>query len=155
MKRNNFNKIGSKGQAMSFDIIIASFIFLLLIASALTVYNTQQTSLQEQNTLQEMHLAATNALNTILTDQNSTRGGIVNEKIQLSQNKINDFNSMDYNTLKSNLALDQYEFYIKIYDYNSTTLEKGFTNSNRAVSIQRIAQLNSKAKKVLFTLYEK
>ncbi len=102
-----------------------------------------------------MHLKAVNALNTILSDQNCLNGGIVNEKSFLSQEKINCFNSLDYNYLKSALSLDQYEFTITIYDANSTTLQKGTSTTNQAVAVQRIATLSKVAKKINFIVYAK
>jgi hypothetical protein len=143
------------GQALSFDLMAAGFIFLLIIAAAFSLYNNQKTIQAEQLSLQEMHLKAINSINTILSDQNCLNGGIVNEKNKLSQEKIDCFNSQDYNALKQTLSLESYEFKITIYDSNSTTLEKGTTTTKKATSVQRIATLGNNAKKITFIIYEK
>jgi len=148
-------KINNKGQALSFDLMAAGVIFLLILAGAFGLYNTQKTQLNDQINLQEMHLKATNSLNTILSDQNCLNGGIVNEKSFLSQEKINCFNSLDYNYLKNTLSLDQYEFTITIYDANSTILQKGTSTTNQAVAVQRVATFENTVKKINFIVYAK
>ncbi|MEI7961194.1 MAG: hypothetical protein WCI04_02560 [archaeon] len=147
--------LNQKGQLLSYDIIAASVIFLLIIAASFSVYNNQKSAITDQFNLQEMHLAATNALNFILNDQNCLNGGIVNETRTLSQEKVNCFNSADYNNLKTSLNLSKFEFHIKIFDTNSTILEKGTTANNQAVALQRVATLNNTAEKIIFVVYEK
>jgi len=148
-------RINQKGQLLSYDIIAASIIFLLIIATSFSIYNNQKFAITEQLNIQEMHLAATNALNLILNDQNCLNGGLVNESRVLSQEKINCFNSTDYNTLKTNLVISKFEFHIKIFDNNTTILDTGNTTNNQAVAIQRIAMLNNTPEKIIFVVYEK
>ena len=148
-------RINQKGQLLSYDIIAASIIFLLIIATSFSIYNNQKFAITEQLNIQEMHLAATNALNLILNDQNCLNGGLVNESRVLSQEKINCFNSTDYNTLKTNLVISKFEFHIKIFDNNTTILDTGNTTNNQAVAIQRIAMLNDTPEKIIFVVYEK
>jgi hypothetical protein len=148
-------KIGRKGQVLSFDLIIAGIIFLLLLSTAFYIYNGQKYALQEQNTLQKMHLSAVNSLNSILSDQNCYKGGIINQKGVLSSQKIACFDSLDYNYLKEILSLEEYEFTISITDGNASSLQKGNTTTKRAIAVQRIAVLENRAKKINFVLFEK
>jgi hypothetical protein len=147
--------MNQKGQMMSFDIMAAGFIFLLIIGAAFTTYSAQKTTMADELSLQEMHFSAINALNSMLSDQNCYSGGLVNKKGALSLQGLSCVNSLDYNSLKSTLSIDAYDFTIQISDLNSTYLQKGFTATKRAVSVQRAGVLESTPVKINFILYEK
>jgi len=158
-KKVNFMKYKiakeTRAQIMSYDLMLAAIILLIIVAFCFSLYNNQRVSMQEQESLNKMHLKAINTFNTILSDQNCSNGGLANEKGVLSQTKIDCFNSMDYNILKQNMDIEDFEFTIKIYDSNSISLQKGSITTLRAVSIQRVTTLNGVAKKGVFVLYEK
>gem|GEM_PF-2364208 len=147
--------MNQKGQMMSFDLMVAGFIFLLIIGAAFTTYQSQKTTMADQLSIQEMHFSAINSLNSMLSDQNCYNGGLINEKNSLSQEKISCVNSLDYNSLKSALSIDEYEFTIRIADLNRIYLQKGSTTTNRAVAVQRAGAIGSTPVKINFILYEK
>jgi len=147
--------MNQKGQMMSFDMMAAGFIFLLIIGAAFTTYSAQKTTTVYQLSLQEIHFSAINALNSMLSDQNCANGGLINEKNSLSPQNISCVNSLDYTALKSALSIDEYDFTIRISDINSTYLQKGTAQTKRAVSIQRAAALGTTPVKINFVLYER
>ena len=146
-----------RAQAFTYDLIVAAFIFILVVAFSLSIYTDQKVERQTQGDLQQMHLKAVNAFNTILSDQNCNLGGLANERGFLSQTKIDCFNSQDYNSLKQSLPIQEYEFTIKITDTNSNTtiLEKAQSTNKTAVAVQRVSTLNGQAIKGVFTIFEK
>jgi hypothetical protein len=146
--------MNERGQIMSYDLILAGFIFLMIIVGTMSIYNTQKIRYEEQFSFAQMQISGINALNTIISDQNCYNGGLANEKGNLSATKIICFSSQDYNTLKEKLAIENYEFYLKIYDNNTTNLEKGITTTKRAIALQRVVQMGTTAKKINFIIYE-
>jgi hypothetical protein len=155
--KSSFFHNETRAQAFTYDLIVAALIFMLVVAFSLSLYTNQKIERKDQGELQQMHLKAVNAFNTILSDQNCNLGGIANERGNLSQTKISCFNSQDYNSLKQALLLEEYEFTIKITDTNtnSVTLQKGYATTKRAVSVQRVSTLNGVSQKGVFTIYEK
>lgn len=149
------NNFSSKGQILSYDLIAAGFMLLLIITTGLTLLNNQKDLKSNEIEFNEMHLVAMSSFNTILSDKNCLNGGIVNEKNIVNQDKLDCVSNVDYNTLKERLGLDAYEYKLKIYDSNGIVFEKGETTENRAISIQRVVMLNGEGKKGAFVVYEK
>ncbi len=116
--------MNSKGQALSYDLLMAGFMLLMILIAGVSFINSQKDTLASERVYSNLQLDATNAINTILNDKNCLNGGIVNEPRQISNDKLDCLTNVDYNILKEKLGLDGHEYYFKIYDGIGTDFEK-------------------------------
>ena len=146
--------MNSIGQILTFDMIIAGFITLVMIGFAFGVYNNQIASVQENITLQTIQLDAINTADKIFNDTNCLEFGLAGEDY-LSETNIVCASTESYLDLKERLSLEEYDFHFKLTDHNRTVLEKGVQGTKRSFPVQRFGVLDGNIVKGAFVLYEK
>jgi len=142
------------GQMLTFDMVIAAFITLLIIGFAIGIYNNQTASIKENVTLQTIQLDAINSADKIFNDTNCLEFGLFGE-YYLSQTKIDCASALDYSTLKERLSLEEYDFYFELTNQSGTILTKGIRGTKRSFPVQRFGVLAGEIVKGAFVLYEK
>ena len=134
--------------------MIALFVLILIVGTSASFWIGMERSFKNQLDLSERRTSATLAFDTITSDSNSSRGGIVNDKREVDATKLAAFILADYATQKETLLAGNYDFYFRIYDSTTTYAVKGSILDTDAVGIQRPMNYNGKPVKGELILYE-
>ena len=113
---------------MFIDLILAVSIFIVIVAVAFMAVDLRKLEIQHTDNNFALQTKATVLSDLIVRQQtvftiNSTNYGIVSEPNVFSMDRVNNFSNLSYDTIKSNLALGQMDFYIKLYFGNGTTIK--------------------------------
>jgi len=159
-------KLNSFGQAL-FDLVLASFIFLLVLISVISLY---QNALIESNSLTGKHLLQQNAFFAVekllnskgfpekwneisITDVNYI--GLLDSEGFVSEEKLIEFNLLDYDLVKAKLGIQAYEFYFYFNGFD--VVEKGIPLNDAdfdSVVVRRVVPYKGGEAVVDFTVYK-
>lgn len=156
----------SQGQVVSYDLLIAVFIFLLVFAFALSIWQNSIGAIAVEKTIYEMKNSAVQLSNQLVMTpgipSNWHLGGDANlygfalSRRALSLQKLNAFRALDYNSAKGRMGIADYDFYIKIEQDLNRVYEAGNAKSGAEIAINssRVVSYNGKNAVFYFTLYK-
>src|SRR3989338_2918927 len=156
----------SKGQVVSYDLMIAVFIFLLVFAFALSVWQNSIGAIAGEKVLYEMKNSAVQISNQLVITSgvpsnwhlsgDANLYGFALSRRALSLQKLNAFKALDYNSAKGKMGIADYNFYIKIEQDLNKVYEAGSAESGAEIAINssRVVSYNGKNAIFYFTLYK-
>ena len=156
----------SRGQVVSYDLMIAIFIFLLVFAFVLGIWQNNLDAIASEKILYEMKNSAVQISNQLAmtpgVPSNWHLGGDANlyglalSRRALSLQKLNAFKALDYNSTKGRMGIADYDFYIKIEQDLNKVYEMGNIKSSAKIAINssRVVSYNGKNAIFYFTLYK-
>ncbi len=156
----------SRGQVVSYDLLIAISIFLLVFAFVLGIWQNAIGAIAGEKILYEMKNSAVQISNQlVMTPGNPSNwqlGGDANlyglalSRRALSLQKLDAFRALDYNSAKSRMGIADYDFYIKIEQDLNKVYEAGNAKGNAefAINSSRVVGYNGKNAIFYFTLYK-
>ncbi len=151
----SFLFLGEKGQAEGFDIMAAALVAIILFGFTAGMVGSHSLSADEGTTLYQMQIDAYNLSETIFSDTNCLRGGVVDKKDFISQSKLACFSSQSYDDLRRELGIENYDFRLRVVSNSVTFIDFGTAGQKQSVSMQRIVMLNGSPARALVVLYEK
>ena len=113
------------GQISSIDMLISGIIFLMIFISIRSIWIENLNEIQDSLNSYELELKSIQAINCLLKtpgfpiDWNSSNVeliGLAKKPFVLSEDKVNKFLLLDYNSAKRALGIDGYEFNFTIFD---------------------------------------
>jgi hypothetical protein len=154
-----------KGQAI-FDLAFGSFIFLLVLIAVISLYQQaliDSNSLNENELLQEKAFLAVERLlnsrgepeNWVLIPFNDVNSvGLLNSEGFVTEEKLLAFINADYNSSKSKLGLQNYEFYFEFSGVDSVQAGLVLEADFDSVVVRRIVPYKGGEAIVDFTTYK-
>jgi hypothetical protein len=141
----------TKGQALSFDFLFSSGIFLILVSFLLIYWAYTNTQISETGKLERM-IDKTQLVSDVLFGDGYPEywapGNIINLGLQndnrFNQTKLNYLTSMGYPAVKDMAGVGEDEFYFRIYDQvNQTKFQFGLypNNEENLVRLNRVGIL--------------
>lgn len=153
-----------KGQMISYEVLFAMTIFLILFVITLSDFNvilTETREVQKNETLKTQAVQASVQLSETpgspgmwewLADYN--RVGLAVTPRVLGQTKINKFNALDNNNVSYQLNLGN-EYYLTLVQDKNVMIQKGTNlDSNRMIEIKRIVLVNGDFAMLTIRIYE-
>lgn len=162
-----------KGQLWSLDFASSIIIFTLMVAIVLFAWSYAVQNSNDQvdvNIIENEVLMISDSLIRVSGlpinwNESTVRViGLVDEENVLNATKVTQFVNMNYTTIKTLLAIRQYEFYFDISYLNDTVMEIGVTSltigidpvgqtSRIVVPVERYVMLNGKISKMKFYMW--
>ncbi|MFH8080706.1 MAG: hypothetical protein QXO84_02385 [Candidatus Aenigmatarchaeota archaeon] len=140
--------MSTKAQIFSSDFIFASFIFILAISITYYLWMIKMSDLEEEKSLNKITDHARIVSNVWMregipkywNDENVIDLGLHDDG-RLNETKMNYLKNLSYSKVKSMLGLNEYEFFLRIYDVeNRTKFEFGkLEKSKMMVKVKRVS----------------
>lgn len=160
----------SRGQATLPDVLLATFLFLLILVGILTYAQQTQNSAQDTVNRQSLDGITSNIAEFIiknpgipsnwelLGDINAvTQFGLAQKDRVLDSQKVVlfiNYSNLDYTTVKSRLNIPAYEFYVE-FSGGATLTAGQYPPANRPVSVvQRLVTINGVETTFVLMVYE-
>ncbi|MFH1751610.1 MAG: hypothetical protein ABH821_01580 [archaeon] len=157
----------SKGQIVSYDLIISLSIFLVLLTFVISSWNANYYAITGEKTFNDMQRIAVSTINSLASEkgfpwnwesepENVTVIGLVNSKRIISVEKLNAFDSLDYDLVKQKLRIENYEYYFALEQGESIILEKGLLlrEQDFVVNTSRVVEFNGGMAVLKFKLFK-
>lgn len=152
-----FNKLNNKkAQIATIDAIFASTIFIILIIIAFYNWNSYSLRNYESSTFNELELLTIQLADLMIKTPGSPNNwetnlsrspsiiGLAEFDRVLSKNKLTSFQNMSYNSTKTIMNIDRYEYYLLIKQENSSILELGSIPTKKSARIKRSVMYENK-----------
>lgn len=156
----------SRGQAFSYDFLVAFIIFLLLINAMYLAWNHNVEHMRYIRQFERSRFAATAIVDnlTLLPGMPSywENGvetdyyGLVTEPHDLSLDKLNAFASRDYDQVKEGMNIDEYEFFLTVVQDGNTVFSygQGLSDPQFVIGLERVVKYDGRPAKLYFKLYQ-
>jgi len=143
--------MSTKAQIISSDFIVALSVFLIIIAIIYSLWITKSYSIEEERRIASLGDSAILASNILMREGNPkywNQTNVIDLGLQnnnrLNQTKIEMLNDIGYKKVKSMLGLQNYEFFMNIYDSsNRTIFDFGYMGEAKNIAkVKRAGILN-------------
>ena len=150
-------KINSVGQLSAVDFFFAMLIVVSIVVFVFSIYESNFAEIENVRVFEGLESKANGVIDALVLrpgipsnwecrDLNSVRlFGLVYEPFVIDLNKMNRFDSVDYNSLKNGLGLHGNEFYFLLRRDSEVLFEIGSSsnpNSNYSVGVERVVDFN-------------
>lgn len=155
-----------KGQVMSYDLIFAVSVYLVLFALMVGILSNNLNETAKARIVGQMRQAAFEAANVLVLTPGMpstwqagldvNRIGLVYEPRVISGEKLDAFSAMDYGELKEIFNIQDYNFYVKIERGVDLVFEKGSqaVDAEYIVNATRMVNYNGDEAVLYFRLYK-
>ncbi len=161
------HQINNRGQITAFDLIVSIIVFSIIMSTIFSSYTftvhhidqelqTERLESKASALFDSLVLRPGNPSNWELRDLNRTKMlGLAVEPFVLDYGKVQEFNSMDYNTLKTLLRLNGMEYYLAVKRDKVILLEKGAEiYAEFSVGVERTVQYDGNYAHLQIWLYQ-
>jgi hypothetical protein len=163
---NKRTKLNDRGQAFSYDFLVAFFVFLVLMNIMYLTWNDNVDRIQDIRQFERIRFASSAlADNFTLTpgkpsnwehDIDTNFYGLVGDKYDLVQKKLDALSAKDYDRVKEALNIDEYEFTITVEQDKNTvyTFGQALSQPEYAAGVERVVTYNGKPAKLYLRIYQ-
>ena len=158
-----------KAQAVTIDLFIALFIFLLLTIIIVSIWNSYNTRITEDVEYERMQLVAYQITNQLIKSQGIPTAweknpaslgeiGLATSDRKLSAEKVDAFVNLPYNTVRNILNLENYGFIFKIKTLSNKVLKslsETPPEGKEAVGLERYVIYNDEKAILEFRIWKK
>jgi len=152
-----------RGQVISYDMLIAIFIFLLVFAVVLSAWVNNLNAIAKEQQIYDMKNSVVQIADMLIMTtgipSNWHLGGDANlygfatSRRVLSLQKLGAFKALDYNSARGGLRIANYDFYIKIEQDFNKVYEFGNKKSSAETAISSTRVVNYNGKNAIFSLW--
>jgi hypothetical protein len=158
--------MNEKGQAFSYDFLVAFIIFIVLINAMYLAWGNNVTHMRYTREFERARFAASTTVDNLTllpgkpsyweNDIDTNYYGLVTDEYDLSLNKLNALAGRDYSTVKSGLNIDEYEFILTVVQDSNTVFSygQGLPDPRFVIGIERVVTYNGRPAKLYFKLYQ-
>ena len=157
-----------RGQALMYDLMFAVMVFLLIFAFATSKYTENIKEAINSDIRKDMRMNAENRINAmaessgvpnnwyVLAPEETEIVGLARKPLVISEERLNYFVGLDYNTAKEIMNVEGYEFWFEMPDANAgMDINAGFypLNAGESIVLSRNVDYNSSITEMKFCLW--
>lgn len=158
--------MNAKGQAFSYDFLVAFVIFLVLINAMYLSWSHNVTYMRDLREFERARFAATAVTDNLTlipgkpsyweNDIDTNFYGLVDDEFDLSLEKLAAFSARDYNSVKEGLNIDEYEFVLTVEQDDNTVYSfgQGLPDPRFVIGLERVVKYDGRPAKLYFKLYQ-
>ncbi len=155
--------LNRNGQVVSYDLMIAIFIFLLVFAVVLSTWVNNLNAIAGEQQIYDMKNSVVQLADMLVMTagipSNWHLGGDANlygfatSRRVLSLQKLDAFKALDYNSARDRLRIANYDFYIKIEQDFNKVYEFGNKKGGAETAISSTRVVNYNGQNAIFSLW--
>ena len=139
---------GCKGQIFSSDLMVAIFIFIIILGEVLATWNILIDTSAKDTELKNMEIAVTTVVDTLVKtrgypyDWNRTGArvvGLADWDRTIDQKKLDEFMAMDYNLSKQAMGIGDFDYQFRLSKNN---IVRGSVGGDTALIVRRVVFYN-------------
>ncbi len=155
-----------KAQIMMTDLFVALSVFLVLLISVVSFMILYEKRVNSNMAYEDMRMKAMQIANFLVKSpgipqdwENNASSvmaiGLASAPLILSEEKVVNFTTLDYERAKTIFNVRHYEFNFVLMDSNNSILfSKGIESANESVSISRYVRFNNSNSLMIFRIYK-
>jgi len=156
-----------KGQIFSLDALFSIVLFFIMLIFVFVTWNIYNLRISEQDAHVELQLIAFQIADILVESpgipsdwetslSNASVIGLQETPGVVSQEKVDAFLLLDYNSIKESFNIERFDFEFQVKNKNGTIQKLGAQQGNKTsevITIRRIVYVENETKEMFFTLW--